>query len=161
MRRRTLVFLPLLPLVGTSALAQPRPPRTILSVIGRIDGAQRDFTLATLEALGIEDIVTRTAWTGPEVLRFSGVPLSRLLRACGASGTSLRIQALNDYAVTVPVEDADLNGALLATRQDGAPLRIRDRGPIWLIYPWSARPQLDAPVFRDRAIWQIRQIDVT
>ncbi|NKE44195.1 molybdopterin-dependent oxidoreductase [Roseomonas frigidaquae] len=162
MRRRTLAALPLLAaLAGERALAQPRPPRHILRVSGRIEGAERAFSLAELEALGMQDIATRTTWTGPDVLRFSGVPLASLLRACGASGTTLRIHALNDYAVNVPVEDATENGALLATRQGGMPLRIRDRGPIWLIYPWTERPELDAPVFRDRAIWQIRQIDVT
>ncbi|MDO9502519.1 molybdopterin-dependent oxidoreductase [Falsiroseomonas sp.] len=158
MRRRSLAAFPILAtLAGADALAQPRP---ILRVTGRIDGAERDFSLASLEALGMLDLATRTTWTGPDVLQFSGVPLATLLRACGATGQSLRIHALNDYAVNVPVADAADNAALLATRQAGAPLRIRDRGPIWLIYPWSARPELDAPVFRDRAIWQIRQIDV-
>ncbi|MGK7864276.1 molybdopterin-dependent oxidoreductase [Falsiroseomonas sp. E2-1-a4] len=158
MRRRSLAALPLLAaLAGADALAQPRP---ILRVTGRIDGADRDFSLESLEALGMVDLATRTTWTGPDVLHFSGVPLATLLRACGATGSSLRIHALNDYAVNVPVTDADRNAALLATRQGGVPLRVRDRGPIWLIYPWSARPELDVPVFRDRAVWQIRQIDV-
>ena len=162
MRRRTLAAFPLLAaLAGGGALAQPSPPRPILRVTGRITGNERDYSLAALEALGMREMVTRTAWTGPEVLPFSGVPLLTLLRDCGATGDSLRIHALNDYAVTVPVEDAERNEALLATRQGGAPLRVRDRGPIWLIYPWTGRPSLDAPVFRDRAIWQIRQIDVS
>ncbi|MDP3416992.1 molybdopterin-dependent oxidoreductase [Falsiroseomonas sp.] len=158
MRRRALAALPIVAaLAGAEARAQPRP---VLRVTGRIDGDARDFSLAALEALGMVDMATRTTWTGPELLQFSGVPLATLLRACGATGQSLHIHALNDYAVNVPVADAHDNAALLATRQGGAPLRIRDRGPIWLIYPWSARPELDAPVFRDRAIWQIRQIDV-
>jgi hypothetical protein len=159
MRRRSLLLLPLL--AALPVQAQPRPGRIILRVTGRIADAERSFDLPALEALGLEVLRTRTAWTGPETLHFSGVPLDRLLRAVGAQGDRLRATALNDYAVNVPREDADRNGAFLATRQDGAPLRVRDRGPIWLIYPWSDRADLDLAVYRDRAIWQLRQIDVS
>ncbi|WP_439596141.1 molybdopterin-dependent oxidoreductase [Falsiroseomonas sp.] len=168
MRRRRLAILPLVgALAGFAAQAQPgggaaspAQGRIILRVSGRIAGGTRDFDLAGLEALGLQDLHTETRWTGSEVRRFSGVPLARLLQAVSAQGETLRAQALNDYAVTLPRQDADRNGALLATRQDGAPLRIRDRGPIWLIYPWTDRPELDLPIYRDRAIWQVRSIDV-
>ena len=158
MRRRSLVILPLL--AALPVQAQQRG-RIILRVTGRITGVERSFDLAELEALGLESLRTRTAWTGPETLHFSGVPLLRVLQAVGAQGDRLRATALNDYAVNLPREDAERNGAFLATRQDGAPLRVRDRGPIWLIYPWSDRPDLDLAVYRDRAIWQLRQIDVS
>ncbi|MBU8543729.1 MULTISPECIES: molybdopterin-dependent oxidoreductase [Roseomonadaceae] len=159
MRRRSLVLIPLL--AALPVQAQPQRGRVILRVTGRITGAERSFDLAELEALGLEALRTRTTWTGADTLHFSGVPLARLLRAVGAQGDQLRATALNDYAVNLPREDADRHGAFLATRQDGVPLRVRDRGPIWLIYPWSARPDLDRSVYRDRAIWQLRHIDVS
>ncbi|MBU8539245.1 molybdopterin-dependent oxidoreductase [Falsiroseomonas tokyonensis] len=168
MRRRSLAILPIVgALAGLAAQAQPAPGtassgpgRIILRVGGRIAGGARDFDLAGLEALGLEVLQTQTQWTGTEERRFSGVPLARLLQAVSAQGETLRVQALNDYAVTLPREDADRHGALLATREGGVPLRIRDRGPIWLIYPWTERPELDLPIYRERAIWQIRSIDV-
>jgi hypothetical protein len=39
-------------------------------------------------------------------------------------------------------------------------MRIRDRGPVWLLYPWTERPELDTPEFRERAIWQLAQIEI-
>ncbi|MGX9963562.1 molybdopterin-dependent oxidoreductase [Roseomonas sp. F4] len=161
MRRRTLTLLPFLGALAGPVLAQAPSGRVILSVSGRISGATRDFDLAGLEALGTESLTTRSPWTGTEILRFTGVPLAVLLRAVGAQGDLLRATALNDYSVNVPRADADRHGAFLATRQDGVPIRIRDRGPIWLVYPWTDRPELDIAIFRDRAIWQLRHIDVS
>ena len=86
--------------------------------------------------------------------------LSKLLQSVGANGTTMQAVALNNYAVTVPVEDAEANAAFLATRHNGQPMRVREKGPIWLIYPWSARPELKTTVFNNRAIWQLRRIDV-
>jgi len=158
MRRRALLgagTFAILPALG----AAQAPGRPILSVTGRIAGQARHFDLPALEALGRTDLSTRTSWTGTAMQHFAGVPLSRLLAEVGANGSLLRAAALNDYAVDVPVEDA-ARGAFLATRQDGEPLRVRDRGPVWLIYPWSERPELDVATFRERSIWQLRRIDV-
>jgi len=149
---------------GADARAgMPAPPaRPVLSVGGRVAvpaGAGWHFTLEELEALGTEALDTTTPWT-QGIQHFSGVPLRRLLEAVRASGTTLRMMALNDYAMRVPVEDALLHGALLATRQDGRPMRVRDRGPVWLLYPWSARPALNRNIYHMRAVWQLRRIEV-
>jgi hypothetical protein len=159
--RRSLATLPLLfAWPWREAAAQERAVLRVTWLLGRAPGREAVFDLAGLEALGTAPLVTRTAWTGSAPASFSGVPLARLLEAVGAEGDTLRAVALNDYAVTLPREDATRHGAFLATRQDGVPIRIRDRGPIWLLYPWSERPELDTPVYRERAIWQLRQIDV-
>ncbi len=168
MRRRDIAFLALLaaPLAARPrrGLGQGAPPREILAVTGRVAPAHllqgARFDLPGLEALGVETLETRTPWTGNETRRFQGVPLARLLAAVGAEGARLRAIALNDYAITADIAELVAAGGFLATRQDGQPLRIRDRGPIWLIFPWSSRPDLDTPTLRERSIWQIRRIEV-
>lgn len=161
MRRRALILtLPFAALAATPRRgAAQAGGRTVLSVSGRIAGATRHFDLAALEALGRTDLATRTSWTGTAMQHFSGVPLARLLAEVGAEGGMLRAVALNDYAVDVPVQDAT-RGAFLATRAEGEPLRVRDRGPVWLVYPWTQHPELDVPTFRERSIWQLRRIEV-
>ncbi|MGK7869695.1 molybdopterin-dependent oxidoreductase [Falsiroseomonas sp. E2-1-a20] len=142
------------------AAAQGRPVLRVTGTFAGVPGREAVFDLPRLEGLGTVPLVTRTAWTGSAPQHFSGVPLARVLEAVRAEGDSLRAVALNDYAVTLPVEDATRHGAILATRHDGVPMRVRDRGPIWLLYPWTERPELDTPVFRERAIWQLAQIHV-
>jgi hypothetical protein len=90
---------------------------------------------------------------------FSGVPLARLLAAVEPLGTTLEAEAINRYTTSIPVADAGL-GAFLVTRLEGQPMRVRDRGPIWLIYPWSDQPELDRSLYHERAIWQLRHIVV-
>lgn len=165
-RRRALATLACLPGIAAAGLrapaarAQAEEP-VILRITGRLVPERPDesFTLARLEALGRQDLETRTPWS-PAPLRFSGVPLLRLLEAVGARGTMLRAIALDEHEVRIPSEDARRNGAFLATRQGGRPLRIRDRGPLWILYPWSARADLDTVCYRNRSIWQLRQIEV-
>ena len=107
----------------------------------------------------MERLRTTTPWTRG-VQEFSGVPLARLLRAVQPAGQALRLEAINRYQARLPVEDAWRNGAFLATRRDGVPLRIRDGGPVWLLYPWSERPELDRAAYHERAVWQLRRIEV-
>lgn len=163
---RRLLLAGLSSLPAAPALAQgaaPAPSRPVLTVSGRIAPAGGagpvHFTLAEFEALGMAGLVTETAWTqGPQ--SFAGVPLRALLQAVGAQAPRLRLVALNDYAVEVPAEDGERHGALLATRLAGQPMPVREKGPIWLIYPWSARPELRTMDFNKRSIWQLRRIEV-
>jgi len=166
MHRRDIALLAFLApsLLVRPALGQGAPAREILAVTGRIAPAHlargARFDLRALEALGLETLETRTPWTGNEPRRFEGIPLAKLLGAVGAEGARLRAVALNDYAITAEIAELTAAGGFLATRQDGQALRIRERGPIWLLFPWSARPELDTTVLRERSIWQIRRIEI-
>ena len=63
-------------------------------------------------------------------------------------------------AVTIPVAEVREYSVLLALDRDGRPLSVRERGPLWVIYPWQQHPGLDDRVHRQRAIWQLTRIDV-
>lgn len=138
------------------------PP--ILTVTGAISppdggGGSVEFSLDSLEGIGTVELVTETPFTkGP--VNFKGVPLRLLLERVGAKGQTVHAVALNDYAVDVPAEDATRFDVLLATRVDDRPLPIREKGPIWLVYPWSRHPELASPVYQARSIWQVRTLEV-
>lgn len=163
LRRAFFLGLPMLPLLGRAAGAQPagdQARRVVLSISGRItSGGRQDFTLEELEALGTAEIQTQTPWT-VGMQRFSGVPLQTLLAKVGSLGETLRMSALNDYAITMPASDAREHGVLLATRLGGQPMRVRDKGPLWVIYPFTTKPQLDNTAYYERSIWQLRKIEV-
>jgi hypothetical protein len=148
-------------LAPTAARAQDQ--RVILRVTGDITKGGADhtatYTLASLEKLGTTDLTTKTPFT-PQPVHFTGVLLRTLLKAVGAQGTTLHAMALNDYAVDVPIADVMQYDVLLATRIDGEPMRIREKGPLWIIYPWSQDPALAGPVYESRSIGQVRSLDV-
>ena len=149
-------------LLATLALPRIAAAATdpVLEVRGAIAApSPRRLGLAALDAIGSEPLTTRTPWTqGPQ--HFSGLPIERLLAAVDAQGTVLRAIALNDYAVTMPVERLVASEGFLATRQDGAPIPLRQRGPFWIVFPWTRRPELEDADHRQRAVWQLHVIEI-
>jgi hypothetical protein len=39
-------------------------------------------------------------------------------------------------------------------------MAVRDKGPLFVIYPFDARPELRGAVYYSRSAWQLRTIDV-
>ena len=117
------------------------------------------FDLALLDKLPQSSFVTTTIWTKGK-LKFSGVSLRALLDAVGAKGTKLRLIALNDYSVEMPVTDAIVGGPILASRLDGRTLAVRDKGPLWLVYPYDDNSAYRSEVIYSRSVWQLKAIEV-
>ncbi len=152
-------------LVGGAASAQvlalPKG-EVILSATGQIsqtnvDGAA-NFDLEMLKAMEPVSITTSTIWTGG-VHTFTGVPLKRLVDTLGITARTLRMTAINDYMVEVPVADAVEGGPILAYAMDGAAMTVRDKGPLWLIYPFDSEPSYQTEVYYSRSIWQLNRIE--
>ena len=143
-------------------LPAPTGP-VLLEVDGAIDVSNLNGRAALdremLRALGAGEIRTTTAWTdGVKVFR--GVPLSALLERLGAKGASLKVTALNDYSARVPAEDAAEFNVLLAMEMDGKRLSVRDKGPIWIVYPRDQFDELQDVKYNERWVWQVRRITV-
>ena len=51
-------------------------------------------------------------------------------------------------------------GALLATRQNGTIMPVSDKGPVFLVFPFDSRPELQHQTYYSRAVWQIAEINV-
>ena len=91
---------------------------------------------------------------------FQGPLLSEVLEAVGANGSELRVRAINGYEATIPIADVDAYPVILATRIDGKVLSIRDKGPIFVIYPFDLGPALYNEVYYERSVWQVETLDV-
>lgn len=145
-----------------SALDAPKGP-VILTVTGAITNTNgpnvAEFDLEMLQALEQKTHTQETPWTDGKPT-FSG-PLGRaLLDAVGATGETMTVTALNDYAAEVPVEDFRTFDVILATTMDGQPMSVRDKGPLFIIYPFADRPELHTELYFNRSVWQIAKIDV-
>lgn len=155
----------LMALACGAACALDNPAGKVLLVVtGQIternspEGAQ--FDLAMLEKLPQTSFSTRTPWF-PEPRKFTGVRLRDLLSALGAAQRgSISAEAINDYRATIPAEDWTEHDLLVAWRLDDAPMSVREMGPLLIIYPFDAEPKLRNAVRYNRAVWQLRRIDV-
>ncbi|WP_293718030.1 oxidoreductase [Stappia sp.] len=151
----------LLAVLPHPALASKLPAETVvLTVDGAIDGdAPRDFTIADLEALGLVELRTTTPWHDNEML-FEGVPMARLMEAVGARGDTVVGAALNNYLIDIPIADFETFGVLLAFKANGEYMGVRDKGPLFVIYPFDRFPDIRNELYYSRSIWQLRRLTV-
>jgi hypothetical protein len=135
----------------------------VLSFAGAIENknskATANFDLDMLKALPITNFKTTTTWTDGETA-FTGVSLKAILAVVGSSGTNLHSIALNDYAVDVPASDAVDDGPIIAYFMNGKPMSPRDKGPLWLVYPFDSKAAYKTEEIYSRAIWQLSKIEV-
>lgn len=139
--------------LSTSVQAQD----TLLTVT--YEGVAQEFDRQALEALGLETIETTTIWT-EGVQTFEGVALARLAQELGAQGGTLRATAINDYTVEIPLSDAVEGGPIIALKLNGAEMSVRDKGPLWIVYPYDASADYRSEVIYSRSIWQLDRIEV-
>ena len=149
-------------IVDARALERPAGA-IVLTVSGRVrknnDGRRAQFDMAMLEALPQQVVVTRTPWFS-QIRRFTGPLLRDVLSAAGAQGTLLRLVALNDYQVDMPFDDAQRYDVIIARLLDDKPMAVRDKGPLFVVYPFDTRPELRSATYYSRSAWQLRTIDV-
>lgn len=147
--------------VGATSLPQPAG-EVVLTVSGNVgvtngaDGAE--FDMEMLAALPQREITTYTPWTEGAIV-FEGVPVSSLLDAVAAKGETVTATALNDYKVELPLEDLTGRNALIAIRMNGEPMSVREKGPLWIVYPVDAPEDLSRAMMRTM-VWQLRRIGV-
>ena len=83
-----------------------------------------------------------------------------MLEKAGAKGQTLSVAALNNYRSEIPVSDLAEHGVILAYKQDGEYMPISDKGPLFVVYPFDADPELNTEVYYTRSAWQVRSITV-
>ena len=148
------------------ALAESLPApsgEVILTVRGAIDRKNSPdaalFDRAMLEALGLQTLRTSSPWTDG-VVAFLGVPARAVLEAVGARGDKVIASALNDYKAEIPISDFKDYPVLFALKMDGRELTVRDRGPIWIVYPRDDHAELQNERVNSRWVWQLNGLTV-
>ena len=154
----------LVALSGTCVWALPAATgKVILTLTGKIGekntGDTAAFDLAMLEKLPQHTFTTKTPWDKAPV-KFTGPLLRDVLAAAKASGTSLKASALNDYKTTIPLDDAQKFDVLLAHKMNDQTISVRTKGPLFIIYPFDTKPELQSSVYYERSAWQLKSIEV-
>lgn len=149
-------------LAPPSPLATPEGP-VVLTVGGAMRNANRDgraaFDMAMLEKLPQVSFSTQTPWY-PQARKFTGPLLRDVLAAAGAQGRTIEARALNAYRVTLPVADVERYDVIVARLLDDKPMAVRDKGPLFLIYPFDRAPELRNSVFYGRSAWQLTHLEL-
>ena len=160
-----IMVLGMITFTGLHAQALSKPTgQVILTVTGNIkntnaDGKTAEFDREMLMNLDVINLQTATPWSeGVDLYR--GPLLRSVMAAVGAQTSTLSVTALNDYSAVVPAKDGDDYDVILAMDMNGQPMSVRNKGPIFLLYPFSNNPSLNNEVIHNRSVWQIKSINV-
>jgi hypothetical protein len=153
-------LVPLQQLFADILLPEPTG-KIILTVDGRITnknlGERTVFDHAMLAKLDTFTIKTSTPWD-VGISEFTGCRLSKLVAATEAQGTIMLVTALDGYEVAVPISDIEKYDPILAWAKNGNVMTIREKGPLWLIYPFDSNSELRGMEYSARSVWQIERI---
>ncbi|MGY5451919.1 molybdopterin-binding oxidoreductase [Agarivorans sp. MS3-6] len=143
-------------------LAKPHD-EPILTVAGVIQNSNNngvaDFDLKMLQSLPQHTIVTRNPWVESRH-HYKGPKVADILELVGAQSTELVLVALNNYEVEIEFADIAEYQPILAWSDNDRLMRVRDKGPLWLMLPIDQHPELLQMPYNDFMIWQLRSIVV-
>lgn len=137
-------------------LAVPAAAEVLLR-IERAGVLVKEFERADLDAMPQIGFTTATIWTEGEIA-FTGVSLRAILADSGITSGTVRAIALNDYAVEIPVAELDEDAPIIAHLIDGAPFSRRDKGPLWIVYPYDSVPEYRSETAYGRSVWQLARL---
>ncbi|HEX5842861.1 MAG TPA: molybdopterin-dependent oxidoreductase [Pseudomonas sp.] len=160
---RVLVLSVLLFAMGP-ALALDKPKGiVVLSLSGLIEQPneqqQAQFDMQMLRALPQHSFTTQTPWY-PEPVKFTGPLLRDVLAAAGSTGSTIVAIALNDYRTEIPVQDTQEHDVIVATLMNDQAMPVREKGPLFIVYPFDSKTELQAATFYNRSAWQLRALQI-
>ena len=116
--------------IPVAAIAQD-----IFSVIGPDGTVVKTYSLEQLDALDQTTYVTKNP-------------------------AQIRVMAINDYKIDMPLGDILDFDVMLATRRDGETMSLREKGPIWIMYPISDHAELEDEAINSRLVWQTKSMQI-
>lgn len=150
--------------VATAACDLPSPTgEVILKIEGQIQacnsGLEARFDLAMIEALPKREIKTQNPWE-QGVVTYQGVLLRDLLDYVKANGNVMSFVALNDFRADISVEDARTIDIVLAYKRNGEYMPVREKGPLFVVFPFTDDPALAVESRFAQSVWQVARITV-
>lgn len=150
-------------LAGPAHALQAPQGKVLLTISGLITqknaAGRADFDMAMLAALPQHSFTTSTPWFA-EPKKFTGPLLRDVLAAVGAQGKTLKAAALNNFKIDMPADDAVQFPVIVARLMDGKPMTVREKGPLFIVYPYDTDIKLQSTRYYNRSPWQLRAIEV-
>lgn len=86
--------------------------------------------------------------------------MRELLRDAGIDDAEqIRVVGLDGYTAFIPRKDWRLWDVIIATRQDLQPIRIREKGPLRIVYPKDIGGEIAESDMRVRWVWAMNSIE--
>lgn len=129
------------------------------TIVLTLESQDRSINLTMSDLLAFDQKIIKTESPFYDGIKtYSGPKLEELLDHYSIESSEIILTALNDYAVTTTMDELSLIDPILAIRENGLPMSVRDKGPIWIMLPLSSRPDFDTAQYHRLMVWQLRHI---
>ncbi len=118
------------------------------------------YSLAQLaENLPRETFTTSLPWLLQEN-RFTGFKVTDLITYLKVGQvSSVSFLAIDDYAANISIEDLTRYEPIIAYHMNGNEMKIRNKGPFWLIYNLGKYPKLlNNTIYHNQMVWQLKNL---
>jgi hypothetical protein len=166
MKKTVLLSLFTAGLLSLSLHAQALEPATgkvILTLSGKVAAKNAAtgavFDRAMIEKLPQQNFTTMTPWD-KKPIQFTGPLLRDVLAAAKASGTTIKAAALNDYMTSIPLDDAKKFDVIVAHKMNGEEIPVKTKGPLFIVYPFDSKKELQSTVYYERSAWQLKSLTI-
>lgn len=139
---------------------QQASAQAILTIVDEEAGVRLDLDEQALLELPQTEFRTSTIWTTGDIL-FSGPRLADVLELAKVGPGKLVLSAVNDYSVEMPRRFVGQDAPIVAIRMNGKPFSLREKGPLWVVFPYDSADEFKSPQHYAFSVWQLSGIQVT
>jgi len=116
-----------------------------------------EWDMASLKKLPQKTFTTQTPWF-KEPVTFTGPLVRDVLANTQLKGTMLNAVALDDYKSKIPLSDVMNFDVILAHAINGEQLTAKNKGPLFIVYPFDSKKELQAVLYYQRSVWQLKSL---
>lgn len=161
------VFLSLPSLILTFSVhadtrSKPTPVLQVYQSSGQPTRSTRlasEWDMSGLKALPQRSFTTHTPWYQQPVT-FTGPLVRDVLNASKVSGVTITAMALDEYKSRIPLSDVNKFDVILAHSINGEPLNPKNKGPLFIVYPFDSKKELQSVLYYQRSVWQLKSLTV-
>jgi hypothetical protein len=118
-----------------------------------------ELDLETLKKLPQQTFTTHTPWF-KEPVTFTGPLVRDVLANAHLKGQQLVAVALDDYKAKIPASDAMNFDLILAHSINGQQMSAKNKGPLFIVYPYDSKKELQTVLYYQRSVWQLKALVV-
>jgi len=124
-----------------------------------VDGKVVHFDRERLEGFPQIDFKTETLWTS-QSYHYSGPSLKSVLAAGGITEGEVELTAANGYTLKMFIDTDPLTEQypIVTTRLNGQKFPLWEKGPLWIMFPFSDVPSDQIERANALSVWQLTSI---
>ena len=93
-------------------------------------------------------------------MTFTGPLIRDVLASAKLKGTALSAVGLDEYKAKMPFSDTEKFDVILAHSVNGEPMSAKYKRPLFIVYPYDSKKELQTVLYYQRSVWQLKALIV-